>query len=532
MAFPPQRALRHPVFLGALALLVVNDHLLKGSGLVPGWLTGKLSDFAGLVVAPIAVAALWSVGRSLFARPSDRSSRAHDGGTSRHTAVASVSLVAGTFALTELWQPAADAVAAVLGGLGVASRLWADPTDLVALSILPVTWSLLRPAAVSPETAPRTAPATVSRVALAIAVAACIATSPRPTSWATSAFLVNGTDLPVDVRVRWASLELACAELPARALSELVGDDVLTSGVTFRVEPGATIPLDDWAALAARGTVDSGFGAVRPPPGGAGCVIALLALDDAPDTLVSWSTGTVLSVPVRASEGTLPATGRVEVIALGESLSFEPSSDVRVEAFDPRVMPDRCVLAGEVGTSDPATFDGPAREVVSRTDGLDGCVRLDFEMGTRPAPFFVCAPADLVPFVVGDVVRVDATDERGLRRIALTGDGRTLVLLRARGADVASTSVIEGGVTLSIGEPDACGGDRIECGSFVAPHAPVISGAAAGEDPRGIVSRSSPTGRAMRIMVPRVESVIAASPLCAEGRGDAGPLLDAVVLYE
>ena len=44
--------LLHPVFWAALTILVLNDHLLKGAGLVPALLTGKLSDFAGLIVAP------------------------------------------------------------------------------------------------------------------------------------------------------------------------------------------------------------------------------------------------------------------------------------------------------------------------------------------------------------------------------------------------------------------------------------------------------------------------------------------------
>ena len=50
--------LGHPIWWGALALLLVNDDLLKGRGIVPGWLTGKLSDFAFLVVAPVVFAAL------------------------------------------------------------------------------------------------------------------------------------------------------------------------------------------------------------------------------------------------------------------------------------------------------------------------------------------------------------------------------------------------------------------------------------------------------------------------------------------
>jgi hypothetical protein len=44
------RALHHPVTLLALGLWLVNDHLLKAA--VGGWLVGKLSDVACLVVVP------------------------------------------------------------------------------------------------------------------------------------------------------------------------------------------------------------------------------------------------------------------------------------------------------------------------------------------------------------------------------------------------------------------------------------------------------------------------------------------------
>ncbi len=40
-------------FLTALVVLVVNDHMLKGSGVLPGSVTGKLSDFAGLFVLAV-----------------------------------------------------------------------------------------------------------------------------------------------------------------------------------------------------------------------------------------------------------------------------------------------------------------------------------------------------------------------------------------------------------------------------------------------------------------------------------------------
>lgn len=46
-----QYPLLHPVPLLALATLVINDHVLKQH--YPGWITGKLSDIAGMVFFPL-----------------------------------------------------------------------------------------------------------------------------------------------------------------------------------------------------------------------------------------------------------------------------------------------------------------------------------------------------------------------------------------------------------------------------------------------------------------------------------------------
>ena len=53
---PPLGELCAPVPLLAIAVMVVNDRVLKGSG-APPWLVGKLSDFAGLAFFPLFVTA-------------------------------------------------------------------------------------------------------------------------------------------------------------------------------------------------------------------------------------------------------------------------------------------------------------------------------------------------------------------------------------------------------------------------------------------------------------------------------------------
>ena len=60
------RSLIDPRALGAMMLLLTNDHLLKG--LAPGLVTGKLSDLAGIYFFPLLLAALLST-LPLRARP-------------------------------------------------------------------------------------------------------------------------------------------------------------------------------------------------------------------------------------------------------------------------------------------------------------------------------------------------------------------------------------------------------------------------------------------------------------------------------
>lgn len=99
------RLIAHPYFTGALAVLALNDHVLKR--LMPSFVTGKLSDFAGLFVVSVGLAAL-------TARPRLSTCTAGLG-----------------FAAIKLWPVAAELVAPLLGGV---TR--PDPADLVAIAVL------------------------------------------------------------------------------------------------------------------------------------------------------------------------------------------------------------------------------------------------------------------------------------------------------------------------------------------------------------------------------------------------------------
>jgi hypothetical protein len=138
--------------VSALGLMLLNDHVLKGTW--PGSLTGKLSDFAFLFFAPIVVvfvmrARTWPAILGCYAIP-----------TALFVAI-NVS-------------PSASAWFAAAMSRIVPMVLWPDPTDLVALVSLPVSFAYL---------VARRDPGDVRRsihmVVTGVAAFACMATSPR-----------------------------------------------------------------------------------------------------------------------------------------------------------------------------------------------------------------------------------------------------------------------------------------------------------------------------------------------------------------
>ena len=143
----PGDGLLHPVAIGALVVLIVNDQILKAAW--PGPLTGILSDVAGLVAAPIVAQAMWEVGAWGLGRWT---------GPSRRVLAAAIALVGVAFTLVQLWPPATQAFRVGLGWLQwpfalVAALLSGDALpppdpvvavgdveDLLALPALAVSW--------------------------------------------------------------------------------------------------------------------------------------------------------------------------------------------------------------------------------------------------------------------------------------------------------------------------------------------------------------------------------------------------------
>jgi hypothetical protein len=239
--------LGHPLWWAALALLVVNDRFLKGGGLAPGWLTGKLSDFAFLLVAPVLASALIPVrlpGRRAIA----------------------VGVVSGLFVAAKVSPAVSVALVATLARLGLRWRLWPDPTDLLALSVLPFTLRLLR---ARPPASPDFARRWRERIAVILGAVACLATS-APPRYQHEPFLFNAAPTGATVRVTWVLRAVSCP--PPEAPHEFQGfpvDAGRSPAQSALAELAASLTpgdLDDPRELTlARGQVAALDGI--PPPG-------------------------------------------------------------------------------------------------------------------------------------------------------------------------------------------------------------------------------------------------------------------------
>jgi len=217
--------LGHPIWWGALALLLINDNLFKGKAVVPGWLTGKLSDFAFLIVAPTLFAALLPrrvPGRRTFA----------------------VAAVVALYVAADLSRAVSDAVVAVAARVGFHWRLWPDTTDLLALAVLPITVWLLRR---SPRPQPATAAARRSsvqreRAGVVLGALACLATSDVG-GYAHRPFLFNRTAASADVRITWVLRKVDC-DGSAETLASTLGPSDLDDPRMVTMGTGDVVALD------------------------------------------------------------------------------------------------------------------------------------------------------------------------------------------------------------------------------------------------------------------------------------------------
>jgi len=131
----PFAELLAPLPLCALVVLGANDWWLKSSQ-APRWLTGKLSDFAGIFVFPLVATAvfdlvLWAAWR--LGAPVDFTLR-------RWKLALAVALTAIGFAVLKLWPDGSQLLVRAMRVVAPRTHVQMDATDVAALVTLPVTW--------------------------------------------------------------------------------------------------------------------------------------------------------------------------------------------------------------------------------------------------------------------------------------------------------------------------------------------------------------------------------------------------------
>lgn len=267
----PLRALVHPLWLGAFGVLLLNDYVLKASLDAP-LLTGKLSDVAGLIVAPVVLAAILRVRRS------------------RGLWLSAAAVVA-VFSAINLSPTAAGAwdagVAAVFGS----STTWTDPTDLLALPAAALGVWALTPAMAQarPNAMPGRRGATWA-LAAGAAIACLGSTGPligpefedrrelQPTPFQARVALLNQTHELQAFRIRHLApgVDLDC-ERVSEAPNEYLTDEAFGEPTRWELLSGQQVGL-------------GGAGQRGSPDGSReGCRAALVATDAANDVIVFWN---------------------------------------------------------------------------------------------------------------------------------------------------------------------------------------------------------------------------------------------------
>lgn len=407
-AFRPERALVHPLWVGALWMLILNDQVLKGSKLLPGWLTGKLSDFAGFLIFPMLLAVL------LRARRRSELLLCH--------AAAAVLLL-----LLELSPGFCGLLAATLGW-----RLWPDPTDLMALASIAVSWLVLAPRASRPLPERRL----TSRGMLLTGCLACAATSsaPPPRELTSSVLLHNrsGRDLEVRISAPREGLIFDCA-LALRSPETLFRPEHFTAQEHIRLVSGDLLSVDH--------ALDDRSNSTQRT-----CQVRLLSVEGNADRLVVWDPSVLqprsYSQERNIEQPNLPPEATI-VLADTTGQVQGPAPLVRPGPSSlPPVPTGVCALAGpsqDAAWSQSAT-DG-RWQVKAITPGSDGCDAVTlYASGFGDRRVSLCAEPLRVPFIAGDTLNISHPGGAERLQLERVSDQTSMLLVRRIRTEITTGS--------------------------------------------------------------------------------------------
>jgi hypothetical protein len=435
------RAFAHPAWWCALGVLALNDHLLKGSGLVPGGWTGKLSDFAGMIVAPPLVALVLGPRR-------------------RRSALAASLLVGAGLCAIDLVPAASQLLQRTLGSVGLPSRLWPDPSDLWALLVLPIGYALSRvPAGGNAARAPRALLSSpwLPRAAIALGACACLATAGIDEKEGGDdkrtdvPEVENATDAPIAIVLSSTDGIGGCALYRNDRIGALTRS-AFGSGRVLTIAAGKRLPLATGADA-----LDCGAAALRLPDGS--------------DEFVFWrDLGKVESFVGPDDDRRLKR--RVVISGTKDRFDIEVGEDLARFDIDKDPPEPSCeALATEPSLEWSSLSDAQGFFELSeiRTSD-DGCFELDWfspNADTDVDTQRLCVPDWAFPFEQGETLAVtqeiDDDGARVLHVARIENDKLKIELVVWNGVSKASGSRVD-----AI-QPVDCVGAVSACGAYVRP---------------------------------------------------------------
>lgn len=357
-----------PTTLVALVVLVLNDRVLKDAW--PGLVTGKLSDVAGLVVAPPLVALALTAARVPHAR-------AWSVGTTGVLFALAKATLAGSVLASQAWS------------LALPSLVRHDVTDLAALPALWLAWWAGGWAARPLPVGRRRSSIAVGALVLPGAVLATTATSCSPVDGLREVTLYEGVFTGGDGRLErrivtsdWSAVTVddtgrlqQLSRLDDERLAE--DSDVVTTQACSTSDPRRCWRRAQGAPAAVEGSTDGGatwqlefavpereLAAVREevgdrrcgaePPLGVSDVVVL----DGPQGQVVAAAASNTGLLLRSTTG---QWRRLPLGALGRSADPPPTPDPQVQLFpvDPEPSPTTST-PGPTGPNRPRGTSGPA----------------------------------------------------------------------------------------------------------------------------------------------------------------------------
>jgi len=431
--FAIPRAFDHPLWWCALALLLLNDHLLKGAGVLPGAITGKLSDLAGMLVAPPLLA---------FALGANR----------RSARRAAVLLVGASLAAIKLAPEAARALEHALALVGMQARVWVDPSDLWALALLPIGHALSAPRAAAPCSLLAGA---VRGTAIGLAAFACVATTGDDKKSGG-----GRTNAPEVENATGEPLTLILASTEGAGGCSLYRDDrvSLLTPDAFVAPRELMLDADERAAL-------------PDDTEHASCGAASILLADGSGVMVFWRD--LPKIESFAPEADGKREGRRVVISGGAG-EYDIDVGEDLDTFEPGgKAPERSCQEPELIPSlefTPLAAPAGFLELGEVRQAADGCLEVDWfalEADTSPDTQRLCVPDWAFPFEPGEQLAV----VQALDPLA----GKMLRITRQAGGTIDTQLVIwndaaafEGGHVRSVEAVD-CVGALSSCGAYVRP---------------------------------------------------------------